>query len=613
MKKHRSRLSMIIIVGILLTACSNQNNFKTKYNAKNDIVSYKPVDEEKTVITLGKYSFFKSEMLEATIEKKFPTVDIVVEEEAPVSSMRAYFEYQGEHDGLPDIVFNSFLDSSDRYFYDLSAEEFTSRYHLSSLNNLSKDGKVYQLPVSSTVRGIMYNKTLFKEHGWEIPATLDEFYALCDNISKSGVRPFVPCLKYSIDEFGLGLSSREVFSSVEQQTNYKAFIQGERSCKGILEPYYEALRKLYDQGLVVESDFSSSLTQNRHALYDGKIAMLPCDLNMFSLYEDENPNCEVDFIGYFTNTPNERWMQMVPGRNVALSKQGMQDPNKKEILLDILDYLSTSEGQDALFDCFAGVSSLKSYQNKMTDSVKDVKDCMEQGRIFFADPIGTTNNNPVVKDYMMGKMTLDEILEATDQFATWDALAPLKEEAIGSATETFTMLETSMFIAEHMKKETNADVALLLHNSYYKANTSMMYQGEIRMPDRFYLRGLNENDALTTYQISGKNLKKLMEHPIINGEEVNAMYAFSGLKMTYAPWKDINENVVQLTLEDGTTIQDDKLYTVAAWATSIDPSYLTSTVTSYPNVGNNVTFMTKVIKTEKEITPIKDDRLTLQW
>lgn len=61
-----------------------------------------------------------------------------------------------------------------------------------------------------------------------------------------------------------------------------------------------------------------------------------------------------------------------------------------------------------------------------------------------------------------------------------------------------------------------------------------LYQGDISLADRFNLRSVTTDDVLTTYEISGADLKKLMEHPKIGGEEINATYALSGLKMEYA-------------------------------------------------------------------------------
>ena len=130
---------------------------------------------------------------------------------------------------------------------------------------------------------------------------------------------------------------------------------------------------------------------------------------------------------------------------------------------------------------------------------------------------------------------------------------------------------------------------------------------------RFYLRGQNAEDYLTTYEITGANLKTLMEHPIINGEELNALYAFSGLAMEYAPWRNKDENVIKLTLADGSEIEDDKLYTVAAWPNSIDESYFTSTLNIQSEFGSNIDLVTAAVKQAGTIAPAKDGRLVLVW
>lgn len=48
--------------------------------------------------------------------------------------------------------------------------------------------------------------------------------------------------------------------------------------------------------------------------------------------------------------------------------------------------------------------------------------------------------------------------------------------------------------------------------------------------------------------------------------------------MEYAPWRAWDENGIKLTLADGSEVQDDERYTVAAWATSIDETYIASTL-----------------------------------
>lgn len=616
------RVFCAVFVGAMLFSASgcadapHKTLMEARLCAGNEILTYEPVDFDKTVITFGIYAPGHSKPLELAIETEFPQVDVVILDQVSISDVEAHAKHPGVQKDLEDIVVTSYIKDagvSCSAFYDLSAEDFTSRYYQSVLNDLSAGGKLHQLPINNSVHGIFYNKSLFEAHGWKIPETIDEFYTLCDEISALGIRPFVPCFKYSPDGIGLGFSNRTIFSTVEKREQYKLFCSGQASCKGLLEPYFEVLKTLYDRGIVVEGDFSSSLTKNRHALYAGEIAMLPEQLTMFSLYEDEQPECEIGFFAYPSDTPGERWMQMAPGRCMALSKASMEDPDKKQILLDIFAFLSTDEGQRALLEVFSGLSSVKSAQANLREEYWDVQTCIENGQIFYAGRIGNELHNQTLKAYLDGELTLEQALAETDAMVESISAAQEAEMPVGTAAEEFTILETSIFIADAMRAATGAEIALIPHSTYYAGNFAKFYEGDVTMLYPFYLRGLGAEDYLTTYEISGANLKKLMEHPIINGEEINAMYAFSGLSMEYAPWRDRDENVIQLTLADGSVIEDEKRYTVAAWPTSIDESYLSSTLLIHSEAGSNIDLVTSAVKQAGTISPAKDHRLTLRW
>ena len=52
----------------------------------------------------------------------------------------------------------------------------------------------YIFPASTTVTGIVYNKTMFDENGWTVPTTVEELTALCEKIvtdTNGKVKPFV--------------------------------------------------------------------------------------------------------------------------------------------------------------------------------------------------------------------------------------------------------------------------------------------------------------------------------------------------------------------------------------------------------------------------------------
>lgn len=242
-----------------------------------------------------------------------------------------------------------------------------------------------------------------------------------------------------------------------------------------------------------------------------------------------------------------------------------------------------------------------------------MKNCLDAGSIYFADRIALSTDFETIFEWMRGNMTMQEIIEATDDFAPCNLYESIETPIIGKAAEDFTVLETSNLIADAMRDASGADVALLVNNYYYKGNSGKLYQGDISLADRFNLRSVTTDDVLTTYEISGADLKKLMEHPKIGGEEINATYALSGLKMEYAPWRAADQNVLSLTLPDGTEISDDAQYTVAAWAGSIDESYIGSILEAHADVGTNVDLMTAYLDRVGEVSPAKDGRITLIW
>jgi ABC-type sugar transport system permease subunit/ABC-type glycerol-3-phosphate transport system substrate-binding protein len=58
-----------------------------------------------------------------------------------------------------------------------------------SLDSWRIDGGVYGLPFVYSCWLVFYNEGLFQEHGWSVPRTWDEFFALCSKMRAAGVTP----------------------------------------------------------------------------------------------------------------------------------------------------------------------------------------------------------------------------------------------------------------------------------------------------------------------------------------------------------------------------------------------------------------------------------------
>ncbi|MCC6805134.1 MAG: extracellular solute-binding protein [Anaerolineae bacterium] len=70
------------------------------------------------------------------------------------------------------------------------------------------NGALYSLPAEFETLILYYNKTLFEEHGWTPPTTMDELVALAQEISDAGIVPFAhgnsdwrPTNEWFVEEF----------------------------------------------------------------------------------------------------------------------------------------------------------------------------------------------------------------------------------------------------------------------------------------------------------------------------------------------------------------------------------------------------------------------------
>lgn len=57
------------------------------------------------------------------------------------------------------------------------------------LETIPTDG-TYIAPYMANAAGILYNKDMFEEHGWQIPESWDELIDLCEEIKSEGILPF---------------------------------------------------------------------------------------------------------------------------------------------------------------------------------------------------------------------------------------------------------------------------------------------------------------------------------------------------------------------------------------------------------------------------------------
>ncbi len=143
------------------------------------------------------------------------------------------------------------------------------------LDAIAMDGKVYLAASNVNTENICYNKALFAEHGWEVPETIDEFMALCEEIKTTtdiapfcwtGMYPYYasPLVFPLICTYGNG---------VEEYSKFNNLTEG----FWVSEPVQKTaalLQEMRDKGYFVDGMMSLNHTGSQMEFINGNIAMI---------------------------------------------------------------------------------------------------------------------------------------------------------------------------------------------------------------------------------------------------------------------------------------------------------------------------------------------------
>ncbi|MDO4540312.1 MAG: extracellular solute-binding protein [Syntrophomonadaceae bacterium] len=628
MMKRRMRKYIISALALMLMAaalcgCAAEPAPPLEGTADNDILTFADNSQNKPIIRIAMQHHIPDDFLITTLQAQFPDY-LFVEDYTASAGTKSIKNLQNLLDaeepmdliitGLPELP----AAECERLFVNLSAESLLNDYLLSSLNSISLNGNIYFLPGVSTMAGIAYNADMFAQHGWQIPTNTDEFFALCETIEAEGITPFSTCFKYQsqINRL-LGCMCYDQLYMTPQDAAWLQEVQnGRASFTGHMEPAYELAQRFYDTGVITLDSFTASLTQQRNAFWDGEYAMIDYKGEIYTYGDAEGADFEVGFMPYPTGDSQYSGYYTLPNYYLALPKTLEADPERLAFMKEVLAFLSSAEGQQAIIRDSLSLSNVKGVElSPDNPALKYVIDAYQKGNIY---PEIT-----YIKGYSEGIRSIFEGGSVADALAITDEIImhssataepQAQYETLATAETDFTVLETSYYIADKLKAAAGTDIGLMINHSFFVSNLAAISAGDITSNlDLFVMKGVDAQDCLTTYRLTGAQLRELMEHPMVNDVEIDALIAASGLAVKYAPWNERGSRVIELTLEDGTELRDDELYTVAAWNGAIADEYITDTVEVHDELGALTDILAAALREDKSIAPDIAGRVTLIW
>ena len=340
--------------------------------------------------------------------------DIYLKVDSPNEAM-TILKTRFVREDYPDIVgiggdsnYSNFLDAD--LFMDISDFEGITEVKQSYMDMLEElefipvDG-AYALPYAANAAGILYNKDMFAEHGWEVPETWNEFLALCEEIQNSGIQPLYlgykdtwTCLA-PWNALAVGLSDSDTCSQVNR---------GSTTFEAAYRETAEKIKQLLDYA--EPNPYAYGYNDACTAFARGEAAMYPIGSYAIPQIRSVNPDMN---IGSFVFPANENEADNVLNSGIDLQFCVMKDCKNKEAAYEVLRFLYEDETIQIYLDDQGGIAC-KEGTFELPAELEDMSAYIQNDRM--ADFQDHHYPSEMSVDAMIQTFLLDQSENALDTF-----------------------------------------------------------------------------------------------------------------------------------------------------------------------------------------------------
>lgn len=369
MRKKKAIISLgltgVLLSSAMLTGCGVETADSGKIEI--EMVSYKP-EAVKIFDELEQRFNDTHDDIHLTIESPNDAMTILrtkfVREEYPdIIGIGGDVNYSNFVDAkiLADVSDFDGLDSIQPAYVDI----------LENLEYVPTEG-TFGVPYVANAAGVLYNRDMFQEHGWEIPETWEEFMTLCDEIQAEGILPLYfgfrdawTCLA-PWNALTVGLAP----SDICQQVN-----RGEATFS---EAYPEVAEKMLELlPYAEEGPVGFSYNDACTAFANGQSAMYTIGSYAIPQIKSVNPDMNIDS---FVMPANDTEEENILNSGVDLQLCVMESSENKEAAYEVLRFLLEDENIQYYIDDQNAVPC-KNESFDLAPELDGMKDYIEAGRM----------------------------------------------------------------------------------------------------------------------------------------------------------------------------------------------------------------------------------------
>ena len=408
MSKRKIGGKVAAMLGVMLCAASLNGCGQSAGSGKIEveIVSYKP----EAVAAMEK--------IEARFNETHDNIHLTIN--SPNEAM-TILKTRFIRENYPDIIgiggdinYSNFLDAE--LLMDISDLDVTKDVKKAyadmdkELEFVPQDG-VYALPYVANAAGILYNKDMFDEHGWEVPGTWDEFTAPCEQIQSEGILP-------------LYLGYKDTWTCLAPWNALAVGLTPANTCAQVnmgnttfTENYRESAEKIEALLQYAEPNpYAYGYNDACTAFARGESAMYTIGNYAIPQIRSVNPEMNIDS---FTFPANDAEEDNVLNSGIDLQFCVMKETPNKEAVYEVMRFLYEDE-TIKLYQQEQGGIACKEGDFEIPKELESMRTYIEEGRM--SDYQDHHYPSEMSVDAMIQTFLLDESPNAVDTFlARFDA------------------------------------------------------------------------------------------------------------------------------------------------------------------------------------------------
>lgn len=589
--------ALVLMMSALFAGCASTEEGKGQQAQQTDTQQAQKRDGKIVVSALYYNSL---ENFEALVEKTYDDIDFEVEKSAPAvynsDTLRRLKNSHGK-----DIIFTSIPNGEiSGYMIDLSPEAFSARYENATMDIVRQDGKTVYLPMPSVYRGIIVNKTLISEMGLELPKTQQEFLDMLQKAKDSGVGMGEDGMVFatmdidgiSFGEMALSTVVPDFLGLMDGERWLGSFLKKEADMDNTLNGYLQFFLDLTNRGFMNPARIDTANNGMRSVDVPGRmekrelIAAYSTSDILMKIREGNNTD-EFIMIPSLSSSENSGWVTTTPTSYIGINSAALQDAEKLDACKRVLDILSTAAGQEAvLADTQTDSSYLISEEVKSSGgSNTGLESYVESGYVynlnrFNSDVLWLFGTN--IAKTINGKMELADALKSVDNFNKNGAGSNAEKHTLVGSVNSDLLYENyntrrgetalGNLITDAVAEISGADIVFVNGGSI----RASLYAGDVYTSDLAAV--FPYGNTIVVVEMEGKVMRKMLENSIssiyYNQIPGGKFLQVHGINYTISLDKstEVNEEanphpaeavLTNLTLPDGTPIEDDKLYKAA--------------------------------------------------